>query len=173
MTAAPDAGMTAHRHRRVHVLVGDRPSDDRFILLTSNRLLSTPVWVVGVIDGTGRLAVPGSLLTTTNYERARRHANRLFEDHGAEEVQQPYIDHIDAGIAASRRQRAPVRNSPRPPRQPGPPLVSLVPPQRTKKGNRWVVRWARDGQRRMGRRFDIQQDAQTFYNRLAEEMRNR
>ncbi|UMG92835.1 hypothetical protein [Nocardioides sp. TF02-7] len=154
--------------RKVQVANGDSPSDDRFIVLTSHRLLATPVWVVGVVDGTGRLTDPPSLLVTPDHERARRHANRLFNDLGGEEVEPThYASHI------ARDVRAPRAYGIHPAQRPATSTV-VTPPRYREKRGKWHVCWQVEGERkRKGKWFPTEQQAHDFYNRLTKEMSDR
>lgn len=143
--------------RREQVRVGDTRTDDRFITMTSHRLLATDVLVVGVIDGTGRLADPSTLLVTTDPKRARRHANTLYERWGGESVEPDYSEHIPG-----RRRKG---------YQPGAFTATRVhPPKQTRHGN-WNVRWEVAGQmKRRGRRFYSEADARVFMKELTREL---
>lgn len=69
-------------NRRIPVAFGDAPAEDRHVSVTTVRLMAVTVYVVGVVDGTGRLAEPHSLLATADLSRARRHANKLLTASG-------------------------------------------------------------------------------------------
>jgi hypothetical protein len=78
-------------NRRVPVAFGHNPSDDRYVSLTTVRLFATTVYVVGVVNGTGRLADPHSLLATADLSRARRHANKVLMSAGGP-AEPPEVD---------------------------------------------------------------------------------
>jgi hypothetical protein len=151
MSLYREHGMTTPTCRRVQVVANGSPQTDRYVSLTTTRLFATNVYVVAVVDGTGRLADPKSLLTTTDYQRARRHANRLTESWGGE-VPPPDT----AEFLASRRRR---RHR----------SEYIDPPTRTRDG-RWVVRWRCVGSpTAKGKRFSTEPEAQAFYAQLTEE----
>jgi len=67
------------RTKTVLVRSTDSPRTDRHVTLRSARLLATDLYVVAVVDGTGKLADPTSLTVTPSLDRARTAANRLIQ----------------------------------------------------------------------------------------------
>lgn len=159
--------MSTTRSQRVHVRDGATRTDDRFVSLTTHRLHATDVYVVGVLDGTGRLAEPTTLLATTDLQRARRHANTLFDRWGGEEVEPDHTAHLPRAVIRRKTGTKPPRPKPR--------VLRVFPPVYVggRKGQ-WSVRWSAiyglDGhEHTRGKRFKTKQEAQRFHDQLAEE----
>lgn len=149
-------------NKKVQIANGTTPSGDRFVSLTTHRLLARTVYVVGVVDGTGRLADDKSLMVTPDYERARRHANKLVQAAGGKCEPQDHAVHLPKPSHILK-----VRGTE--PRAARRPLVSVEPPRETR-DCRYLVRWRRENRRANGRRFDTEPEANEFYNRLRQEM---
>lgn len=149
-------------HKRVQVENGTRPSEDRFVSMTTARILATDVYVVGVVDGTGRLADHTTLLATPNHERARRHANRLVQKLGKVEPTH-YAELLPAGTARSGyglRDQTPAGVT-----------TTEVDPVRLRRNGKYGVKWQVAGQRRRnGRSFDTECEAIAFRNQLKKEL---
>lgn len=144
--------------KKVQVVNGTTPSADRFVSMTTARLLATDLFVVGVVDGTGRLADHTTLLTTPNYERARKHANRLVQKAGGRVEPTHYTAHLPH----SGRGHGYIGR--------GRPVVEVEAPLRTRYG-RYTVRWRREtGVKRMGKKFDTEREAIAFHAELVKEM---
>lgn len=153
-------------NKKVQVANGKTPADDRFVSLSTHRLLARTVYVVGVVDGTNRLADDTTLLTTPNYERARKHANRLTRELGKVEPTH-YATHLDAGM--TNHIGYPVI----PPGVKANGLASVEPPKPTSNNRGWIVVWLPKGQRQRKRqRFWVEADAIAFYNLLLDELEN-
>lgn len=145
-------------HKKVQVEEGTRPSEDRFVSMTTARILATDVYVVGVVDGTGRLADHTTLLTTPNHERARRHANRLVQKLGKVEPTH-YTEHLPRGAE---------RTGYEPPEV----TTTAVDPVRRRPSGKYVVQWQIAGQRRRnGKRFNTKREAIAFRTKLVKELR--
>ena len=144
-------------------------ADDRWVTLTTNRVLATNVLVVAVTDGTNRLADPRSLLVTTDSAKARRHANKLYESWGGGCGDAPTADYLPPSV----RRAADYPESDRPESlRYGPPVVRVLPPDQGPKG-RWRVRWFHADQAKARvRRFDSEPEAQDHYQQLITRMEN-
>ena len=159
-TAAPEQ----ITNKRVQVANGSTPAADRFVSLTTHRLLARTVYVVAVVDGTGRLADDRSFIATPTYERARKHANRLVQQLGKVEPTH-YAEHL----LPDNRGRAQYGLPRRPKRIAKGPIAYVEPPQRNKYG-RWAVAWGVVGDpAEKSRTFTKKPEATTFYNRLLRE----
>lgn len=146
--------MTMTIARRAPVRLTDSPRTDLYVSLSTVRLLAADVFVVGVVDGTGRLAEPTSLLTTTNIDRARRHANSLVARWGGV-ADEPDLAEL---LPKPRRKRGRIEYIER--------------PQQTPNG-RYIVRWFRtDAINARGKRFDTEREAVAFHAQLTQEMEN-
>jgi hypothetical protein len=151
--------------RKVRVALGDTPQQDRYVSLTSARILATDVFVVAVVDGTGRLADHTTLLTTPIHERARRHANRLVQALGKVEQQEHYINHLPADVARRPGYGLPRRPRPAARRR----FVYIEDPQRQPNGS-WLVAWLVVGaDRESGKRFKSEREARKFHQQLIQQ----
>lgn len=155
-------------NKRVQVANGDTPAADRFVSLTTHRLLATTCYVVAVIDGTNRLADPSTFLATPIYERARKHANRLVQSLGKVEPTH-YAEHLAREARGTRAGYG----LQKPPRRIAHGPIAYVEPPRLNKYGRWAVAWSvvGAGQER-SRTFKTKPEATTFYNRLLNEWRD-
>lgn len=156
-------------NRKVRVQVGHTPSEDRFITLTTTRVLATDAYIAAVVDGTGKLADPKSLLVSPDYGKARRHANILFNRWGGEEVAPQSVECLPHRIQRRRSERQGPQA-----RGPGITIASTVidAPRRVRDGS-YAVRWQVEGQRRrMGRRFPTEAEARSFHAQLRKELNN-
>lgn len=79
-----DAAATDHRAHTVPVLATGSPRTDRHVTLRSARLLAADLYVVAVVDGTGKLAEPKTITLTPDLDRARAAANRLVHKYQEE-----------------------------------------------------------------------------------------
>jgi hypothetical protein len=146
--------MTTMTSRRVPVRLTDSPREDRYVSLTTTRLLSTDLYVVGVVDSSGRLAEPTSLRVTPNLDVARTHANALVEKWGG--VVEP--DH-EQWLPKKRRRR-------------GRRILSVERVCRRPDG-RYIVRWQDARLLQMsGKSFDTEAEAQSYHEQLTQRMEN-
>lgn len=157
-------------NRREQVHRGTHPRDDRYVTLTTNRILATNVLVVAVIDGTNRLADPRSLLVTTSLTRARRHANKLYETWGGGCGDAPTADYLPP----SCRRAADYPDADRPDslRYAGPPIVRVLPPERGPRGFWRVERFYAGRAKSQVRRFRTEPEAHSYYQQLITRMEN-
>lgn len=157
----------AMTNRKVQVARNGSPKTDRWVVLTGSRLLATDVFVVGVVDGTGRLTEQKSLLTTTDYERARRHANRLAESWGGVvEEDVPTAEFLE------RRYRRPTDYPDRRTTHWRLGTITELESPKQDRAGRWVVKWCdtdvtnnRPSRRRA---FPTKQEAKAFHAELAQ-----
>lgn len=146
-------------NRKVRVKAADSPSSERFVALTTARLLSTDLFVVGVVDGTGRLREPTSLRVTPVLNAARKHANTLVERSGGV-VEPDHGEFVHRNQARSVERRGPLTGT----------QIEAV--GRRRNGD-YGVRWRIAGQRkRQGKRFSTKREAQAFHAQLIREMGN-
>ena len=164
MTTTQTAPNEPIANKRVQVANGQRPADDRFVSLSTHRLLATTVYVVAVIDGTNRVADPATFLATPIYERARKHANRLTQRLGKVEPTH-YAEHLSPTNPQRRQYGIPER----PRRIAKGPIAYVEPPRRNKYG-RWHVAWSVVGSaQEKSRTFATRREADTFHTRLLNE----
>lgn len=156
--------------RREQVREGRTPRDERYVSLSTVRLLATDVYVVAVIDGTGRLTDPASLLTTPLLDKARKHANALFESWGGGVPEAPPAAYLERkyqrprDFPDQRRTFHRVGN-----------IVELHEPKQDRTG-KWIVRWyVEESIRNRPRRrpFPTEQEARAFHAELTELRRGR
>jgi hypothetical protein len=168
-------GQAPPTNRREQVRTGRTPRDDRYVTLTTQRILATNCYVVAIVDGTGRLVDPQTLLTTPSFDKARRHANALFDSWGG-------------GGCESNQPTPTAEFLPRTVRRPydypdgrrtfhavGTVTELHEPARRTTTGKgRWYVRWyyaeSRNNQPRT-RTFPTEQEAIAFHTELSQLMR--
>jgi hypothetical protein len=155
-------------NRREQVRRGPHPRDDRYITLTSHRILATNVLVVAVTDGTNRLADPPSLLVTTNLTRARRHANKLYESWGGGCGDAPTADYLPP--SSRRASDYPDHERPASLRYAGPPIVRVLPPERGPRGRWRVERFHANRPKPITRRFASEPEAHSYYQQLITRM---
>lgn len=152
-------------NKKVQVANGETPSADRFVSLTTHRLLARNLFVAAVVDGTGRLADDRSLVVTPDYERARRHANKLVQALGKVEPTD-YTVHIPPTTTYVMKGMG----EPQPRLGRRGPIVSVEEPRQTREAQ-FLVRWQHAGrQNRSGKRFDTEREAIAFHKQLMKEM---
>jgi hypothetical protein len=145
-------------HRKVQVRGDGKPRTDRYITLTTTRLLATDLYLVGVIDGSGRLTDSASLRVTPNLDAARRYANGLVEQWGGV-VEADHQQWLPKNV----RRAMPVDDS----------RIVSVEPVRPRRDGQYAVRWQVAGRKqRRGKRFLTEPEAQSYFDHLIQRMEN-
>lgn len=137
------------------VQVGVDPA--RFASLTTARLLATTVYVVALIDHTGRLADPATLKTTTDPRRAQRLHVALMEKCGGK-VTPTYKPPPDPPKRDRAHDRAP-GNSPR--HRPAQPVYQPT-------FGTWLMKFRHKG-RDYRERFPTEREAIAYRDKIMEE----